>query len=111
MKQEKNQQTVIRSRWALLFLILAQFFNPFGFDVIQLILIKLTGSLSGANLVLYFLAVFCFGLYFYFSGNNPIKTIKDIILTIYFDRIHHFLTKKQKGTFILEEVDETDKPV
>jgi len=110
MKQEK-QQTVTRNRWALLFLVLAQFFNPFGFDAIQLILIKLTGSLYGANLVLYCLAAFCFGLYFFFSGNNPIKTIKDIILTVYFDRIHHFFFKKKKGNFIIEEVDETDNPV
>ena len=111
MKKEKNQQTVIRNRWALLFLILAQFLNPFGFDVIQLILIKLTGSLSGANLVLYFLSAFCFGLYFYYSGNNPIKTIKNIILTIYFNRIHRFFVKKKKGEYVLEEIDETDKPV
>ena len=43
---------------------------------------------------MYCLAVFFFGLYFYFSGNNPIKTIKDIILTVYFDRnlwIEHHL--------------------
>lgn len=90
---------------------IAMFLNPMGFDVVQLALVKLTGSLLRANLVMYFLAVFFFGLYFYFSGNNPIKTIKDIILTVYFDRIHHFFVKKKRGDYILEEIDETDKPV
>lgn len=104
--KEKNKQKL-----ATLFLMIAMFLNPMGFDVVQLTLIKLTGSLLRANLVMYFLAVFFFGLYFYFSGNNPIKTIKDIILTVYFDRIHHFFVKKKKGDFVLEEIDETDKPV
>lgn len=104
--KEKNKQKL-----ATLFLMAAMFVNPLGFDVVQLALIKLTGSLLRANLVMYFLAVFFFGLYFYFSGNNPIKTIKDIILTVYFDRIHHFFVKKKKGDFVLEEIDETDKPV
>jgi hypothetical protein len=54
---------------------------------------KLTGSYLGANLVLYCLAGFCFGLYFYFSGSNPFITIKDIILTIYQDRIAHNFKK------------------
>lgn len=87
------------------------FLNPMGFDVVQLTLIKLTGSLFGANLVLYCLALFFFGLYFYFSGNNPISTIKDIILNLYYDRLHHFFFKKRKGQLVIEEVDETDKPV
>ena len=104
--KEKNKQKL-----ATLFLMAAMFVNPLGFDVVQIALIKLTGSLLRVNLVMYFLAVFFFGLYFYFSGNNPIKTIKDIILTVYFDRIHHFFVKKKKGDFVLEEIDETDKPV
>jgi len=104
--KETNKQKL-----ATLFLMTAMFLNPLAFDVVQLTLIELTGSLLRANLVLYCLAAFFFGLYFYFSGNNPIKTIKDIILTVYFDRIHHFFVKKKKGDYILEEIDETDKPV
>ena len=104
--KETNKQKL-----ATLFLMIAMFLNPLAFDVVQLTLIELTGSLLRANLVLYCLAAFFFGLYFYFSGNNPIKTIKDIILTVYFDRIHHFLVKKKRGDYILEEIDETDKPV
>jgi hypothetical protein len=58
---------------------LGMFFNPFGFDAIQIMLMKLTGSYLGANLVLYLLAVFCFGLYFLFSGTNPLIEIKKSI--------------------------------
>lgn len=66
---------------------LAMFFNPFGFDAIQILLMKLTGSYYGANLVLYCLAVFCFGLYFLYSGNNPIIGIKNMILNTYNEKI------------------------
>jgi hypothetical protein len=104
--KEKNKQKI-----ATLFLMIAMFLNPLGFDVVQLTLIKLTGSLFYANSVMYCLAVFFFGLYFYFSGSNPIKTIKDIILTVYFDRIHHFFIKKKKNYYSLREVDETDQEV
>jgi S-ribosylhomocysteine lyase LuxS involved in autoinducer biosynthesis len=54
---------------------------------------KLTGSYLGANLVLYCLAGSCFGFYFYFSGNNPIKEIRDIIRSIYQDKIKHHCEK------------------
>ena len=66
---------------------LGMFVNPMGFDAIQLILIKLTGSLLKANFVLYCLAAFFFGLYFYFSGNNPITEIKSMISNLYNDKI------------------------
>ena len=72
------------------------FLNPLGFDAIQLMLIHLTGSLLKANFVLYFLAVFCFGLYFYFLGNNPIKEIRNIIQTIYGDKIKKYYKKITK---------------
>ena len=105
MKKETKQ------RLATLFLMVAMFLNPMGFDVVQLTLIHLTGSLFGANLVMYCLAAFFFGLYFYFSGNNPVKVIRDIILSIYFDRIHRFFFKSKGIDITLEELDETDKPV
>lgn len=86
-----------KTKLATLFLMLGMFFNPFGFDAIQIMLMSLTGSYLGANLVLYCLAGFCFGLYFYFSGNNPFITIRDIVLTIYQDRIaHNFKKLKNK---------------
>ena len=72
-----------KQKLATLFLMMGMFFNPFGFDAIQIMLMNLTGSYLGANSVLYCLAGFCFGLYFLFSGNNPIKEIKEIILSSY----------------------------
>lgn len=70
-----------KQKLATIFLMMGMFFNPFGFDAIQIMLIKLTGSYYGANLVLYCLAVSCFGFYFLFSGNNPIKEIKEIVIS------------------------------
>jgi hypothetical protein len=49
-----------------IFLMLALFFNPFGFDAVQYSLILLTGSLWKANFVLYCIAGVFFGLYIYF---------------------------------------------
>ena len=72
-----------KQKLATLFLMLGMFFNPFGFDAIQILLIKLTGSYYGANLALYCLAACCFGLYFLFSGSNPIKEISEIFKSSY----------------------------
>ena len=82
-----------KKRLATVFLMIAMFLNPLGFDAVQMMLIDLTGSLWSANLVMYCLAVLFFGLYFLFSGNNPIKEIKDIFLTIYYNKIKHFKFK------------------
>jgi len=82
-----------KEKLATLSLMLGMFFNPFGFDAIQIMLMKLTGSYLGANLILYCLAGFCFGLYFYFSGNNPFIAVKDIIRSIYEDKIKHYYLK------------------
>ena len=82
-----------KQKLATLSLMLGMFFNPFGFDAIQIMLMNLTGSYYKANLVLYCLAAFCFGLYFYFSGSNPFITIKDIIISIYQDKIKNIFTK------------------
>lgn len=87
MKKEKNQKL------ATVFLMIAMFLNPLGFDAIQMILIDLTESYWSANLVMYCLAVFFFGLYFFYSGNNPIKEIKNIILNVYYNKIKHYIKK------------------
>lgn len=86
--KEKTKQ-----RLATLCLMLGMFYSPAGFDVIQYMLIRLTGSLFGANLVLYCLSALHFGLYFIFSGNNPIREIRDITLSIYNDKIKHYFRK------------------
>lgn len=61
---------------------LAMFFNPFGFDVLFKMALDFTGSYWKATGIFYCLAGVFFGLYFYFSGNNPIKVI-----------VNHFKTK------------------
>lgn len=48
-------------------LMLALFFNPFGFDAVQYSLLLWTGSLWRANFVLYCIAGLFFGLYIYFG--------------------------------------------
>jgi hypothetical protein len=63
----------IKKKLATLCLMTGMFLNPLGFDIVQLILIRLTGSLLGANLVLYCLSALFFGLYFYFSYRNNQK--------------------------------------
>lgn len=91
-----------RQKLATLFLMVGMFLNPMGFDAIQLTLIKLTGSLLRANFVLYCLAVFFFGLYFYFSGNNPITTIKNIIVNIYNNKF-----KKIKEVSVIKKISKS----
>lgn len=87
MKKENKQKL------ATLCLMTAFFVNPLGFDAVQLSLIELTGSLLRANFFMYCLAALFFGLYFIFSGNNPIREVRDIILTIYNDKIKHNFKK------------------
>ena len=66
-----------KERVGTIFLMLGMFFNPFGFDAIQLILIELTGSLLGANLILYCLSVLSFGFYFLLLKINPFIELKN----------------------------------
>lgn len=66
--------TEIRKTWrrtfqdnlSQIFLMIALFFNPFGFDAVQYALILWTGSLWKANFTLYCIAALFFGLYIYF---------------------------------------------
>jgi len=48
-----------------IFLMLALFFNPFGFDAVQYSLMLWTGSLWKANFILYCIAAVFFGFYLY----------------------------------------------
>lgn len=65
--QRKNWITGIREKLATWSMMLALFFNPFGFDIVQYQLICLTGDLWKANLVLYFISAFFFGLSFFYQ--------------------------------------------
>ena len=66
---EKNRKTwrgTLHDNISQILLMLALFFNPFGFDAVQYSLILWTGSLWKANFVLYCIAGVFFGLYIYF---------------------------------------------
>jgi len=62
--KDKSNRLMLYKDMALM---LALFFNPFGFDAVQYSLILLTGSLWRANFVLYCIAACFFGLYIYFT--------------------------------------------
>jgi hypothetical protein len=69
--KEKQNRLMLLKDMALM---IALFFNPFGFDAVQYSLILLTGSLWKANFVLYCIAGLFFGLYIYFTKQlNKIK--------------------------------------
>jgi len=56
-----------QKRLASVSLVLATFFNPFGFDILFAIILKWTKSYWVTILVFYSLSAFFFGLYFFFS--------------------------------------------
>ena len=45
---------------AYLYLMLGMFFNPFGFDIIFAIVLKLTGSFLATDIIFYFTSIFFF---------------------------------------------------
>ena len=65
-KNREKRKRGTQDNLSQLFLMLALFFNPFGFDVVQYSLVLLTGDLWKANFVLYCIAGVFFGLYIYF---------------------------------------------
>lgn len=65
-KNEKTWRGTLHDNISQILLMLALFFNPFGFDAVQYSLILWTGSLWKANFVLYCIAGVFFGLYIYF---------------------------------------------
>jgi len=61
----KTWKRTFQDNLSQLFLMLALFFNPFGFDAVQYSLILWTGSLWRANFILYCVAAVFFGFYLY----------------------------------------------
>ena len=61
----KNWKRAFQDNLSQLFLMLALFFNPFGFDAVQYSLMLWTGSLWKANFILYCVAAVFFGFYLY----------------------------------------------
>jgi len=61
----KTWRRTFQDNLSQLFLMLALFFNPFGFDAVQYSLMLWTGSLWKANFILYCVAAVFFGFYLY----------------------------------------------
>jgi hypothetical protein len=61
----KTWKRTFQDNLSQLFLMLALFFNPFGFDAVQYALMLWTGSLWKANFILYCVAAVFFGFYLY----------------------------------------------
>ena len=61
----KTWRRTFQDNLSQLFLMLALFFNPFGFDAVQYSLMMWTGSLWKANFILYCVAAVFFGFYLY----------------------------------------------
>jgi len=66
VRTSKTWRATLQGNISQICLMLALFFNPFGFDAVQYSLILWTGTLLRANLVLYGIAGLFFGLYIYF---------------------------------------------
>jgi len=62
-----------KTRMASACLILATFFNPFGFDILFAAIMKWTNSYWHTVAIFYFLSALFFGLYFFFSFNKKLK--------------------------------------
>jgi len=58
------------------FLMLAMFFNPFGFDALFALTMRLTGSFLAADLIFYGISISFFILYFVFSRKAKSKSKK-----------------------------------
>jgi hypothetical protein len=63
--KNKTWRRTFQDNLSQIFLMLALFFNPFGFDAVQYSLMLWTGSLWKANFILYCVAVVFFGGYLY----------------------------------------------
>lgn len=62
-----NKHTTVRN----LLLMLAMFFNPFGFDALFALVMEWTGSYWTTDLVFYGVSAAFFGLYFLYTKRFP----------------------------------------
>ena len=72
MEKNRTWRSIFLDNISQVCLMLALFFNPFGFDAVQYSLILWTGSLWKANFVLYCVAVVFFGFYYYFRKKSKV---------------------------------------
>jgi hypothetical protein len=63
-----------RTRIASVCLVLATFFNPFGFDILFATIMKWTNSYWHTVAIFYFLSGLFFGFYFFLSTNKKLKS-------------------------------------
>lgn len=68
---------------AVLCLMWAMFFLPFGYDALFKMIMDWTGSYWTTDLIFYCLSVVLFGLYFYYSKTNPFRFVRDRIVNTY----------------------------
>lgn len=81
-------------RYAAMSLLLGSFFLPFGYDALFALIMKWTGSYWTTDLIFYFISAVFFGLYFYFSGINPLHELKDMFRNVYNNILKHIKNKK-----------------
>jgi uncharacterized BrkB/YihY/UPF0761 family membrane protein len=63
-----------RTRTASVCLVLATFFNPFGFDILFAAIMGWTNSYWHTVAIFYFLSGLFFGLYFFLSSNKKLNS-------------------------------------
>lgn len=82
-----------KQKLATVCLMLAMFFLPLGFDALFALIMRMTDSYWITDFIFYCISLLFFGLYFTFSGNNPILILRDITRSIYEDKIKHYYSK------------------
>lgn len=73
---------VVNRKVAAFCLMMAMFLNPLGYDILFAMILNVTDSYVVTTAIFYLLSAFFFGLFFWFSGINPFKHIKDKIKTL-----------------------------
>jgi len=66
----KTWRAIFLKRLSTICLMLAMFFNPFGFDVLFKMTMSLTNSYWITDVIFYCIAGAFFGLYFYFNKKS-----------------------------------------
>lgn len=64
---------------AVLFLMIATFFNPLGFDILFKMVLDATGSYWLTTGIFYLASASFFGLYFWLSGKKPVTYLIRIL--------------------------------
>ena len=79
-----------KTNWGNIFITIALFLNPFGYDIVVYAITLLTKSYWLTMSIMYMLAFAFFGLFMYFYNINPLKAFKYHAVNT-----HRKLTKKK----------------